>query len=105
MEYLFGKKKKEAEPEYPTIDAFSEEMRNILSFNSGWMEAGSITSQYSIYKTQKLLNNIDLSELKEIESFLFRLLDPQDKIFAESELILKYNFPDVDLHSIDMENY
>ncbi|TCI92793.1 hypothetical protein [Tenacibaculum sp. M341] len=84
---------------------FSEETRNLLRFNSGWLETGSVTSRYSIYKTQKLLDNIDLSELNEIEALLGKLLDPKERIFTKSELIKNYKFPDVDLHSIDMENY
>lgn len=84
---------------------FSEEMRSLLKFNSGWLEAGSVTSRYSIYKTQKLLDNIDLNELNEIETLLGKLLDPKERIFTKSELIEKFDFPNVDLHSIDMENY
>ena len=84
---------------------FSEEMRRVLSFNSGWLETGGITSRYSIYKTQKLLDNIDLTELEEIESLLGKLLDPKNRVFTQSELIKDYGFPDVDLEAIDMDNY
>jgi hypothetical protein len=84
---------------------FSEEMRNILKFNSGWLETGSISSRYLIYKTQKLLDNIDLTELREIEALLGKVLDPKDKVFTKYELIKNYDFPDVDLHTIDIDNY
>lgn len=84
---------------------FSEEMRNILKFNSGWLETGSIMSRYSIYKTQKLLANIDLTELSEIETLLGKVLDPSGKVFTKYELVKKYDFPDVDLHKIDIDNY
>lgn len=84
---------------------FSEEMRNILKFNSGWLETGSIRSRYLIYKTQKLLDNIDLTELREIEVILSKALDPIGKVFTKYELIKNYDFPDVDLHKIDIENY
>ncbi|WP_299521830.1 hypothetical protein [Winogradskyella sp.] len=84
---------------------FSEEMRNILKFNSGVLEAGSLIFRYSINKTQKLLNDIDLKELKEIDELLCKVLDPKSKIFTKSELIKNFNFPDVDLEAIDMENY
>lgn len=84
---------------------FSEEMRNILKFNSGVLEAGSLIFRYSINKTQKLLNGIDLKELKEIDELLCKVLDPKSKIFTKSELIKNFNFPDVDLEAIDMENY
>ena len=65
---------------------FSEEMRTIMRFNGGWLEAGSITSRYSIYKTQKLLNAIDFTELYEIESLLGKILDPNDRAFTKVEL-------------------
>lgn len=84
---------------------FSEEMRNILKFNSGVLEAGFVMSRYYINKTQNLLNRIDLKELNEIENLLGKVLDPKSRVFTKSELIKNYNFPDVDLHSIDMENY
>jgi hypothetical protein len=84
---------------------FSEEMRNILKFNSGVLEAGSLIFRYSIDKTQKLLNNIDLKELNEIEELLCKVLDPKHKVFTQSELIKNFNFPDVDLDAIDIENY
>ena len=84
---------------------FSNEMRNIRQFNSGWLETGSVTSRYSIYKTQKLLDNIDLKELEHIELMLCKILDPKERTFTKYELINEYNFPDVDLHSIDMDNY
>ncbi|UTW63062.1 hypothetical protein KFE98_02590 [bacterium SCSIO 12741] len=84
---------------------FSEEMRNLLNFNSGWLESGSVTSRYSIHKTHQLLKSIDLQELHEIEHLLCKLIDPKERTFTKSELIKNYEFPDVDLHSIDMDNY
>jgi len=84
---------------------FSEEIRNILKFNSGVLEASTLIFRYSINKTQKLLNDIDLKELKEIDKLLCKVLDPKSKIFTKSELIKNFNFPDVDLEAIDMENY
>lgn len=84
---------------------FSEEMRNILKFNSGVLEAGFVMSRYTIGKTQKLLNGIDLTELNEIEDLLCKVLDPKNRVFTKNELIQKHDFPNVDLDSIDMENY
>jgi hypothetical protein len=84
---------------------FSEEMRSLLKFNSGWLETGSIIARYSIHKTQKLLDKIDLAELNEIERFLCLLIDPKQNTFTKSELIRNYDFPDVDLEAIDTDNY
>jgi len=84
---------------------FSEEMRSLLKFNSGVLEANSLIFRYSINKTQQLINNIDLKELREIDELLCKVLDPKDRTFAKHELINDFNFPDVDLELIDMENY
>ncbi|MEO1054638.1 MAG: hypothetical protein AAFX87_28665 [Bacteroidota bacterium] len=88
-----------------TFLRFSEEVRSLLRFNNGWLETGSVTARYSIHKTQKLIDHIDLTQLDEIESLLCKLLDPEERVFTKSELVGKYNFPDVDLHAIDMDNY
>ncbi|MGB0870594.1 MAG: hypothetical protein ACPGSD_13435 [Flavobacteriales bacterium] len=84
---------------------FSEEMRCLLRFNSGWLMASSVTSRYSINKTQNILNNIDLTELNELESLLNTLLDPYERVYTKSELIEKFDFPDVDLDAIDNDNF
>ncbi len=84
---------------------FSDHMRNTMEFNSGWLEAGSIFVRYSIRRTQHMLNGIDLTELEEIENIICKLLDPKQRIFTQYELIKNYDFPDVDLAEIDMDNY
>lgn len=82
---------------------FSFEVRSLLRFNSGWLEAGSIDARYSIHKTQNLLNKIDLKELNHIEEMLGKLLDPRQQTFTKHQLILNYDYPDVDLHKIDFD--
>lgn len=84
---------------------FSEEMRRLIGFNSDWIETGSVTSRYSIYKTTEVLKSIDLKGLEEIEALLFKILNPQERIFSKSELVEQYNFPDVDLETIDSDNF
>lgn len=84
---------------------FSEQMRNILHFNSGWLEAGSVTARYSIHKTNAILNSINVAALEELNHLLHKIIDPQGRVFTQSDLIEQYDFPDVDLHSIDIENY
>ena len=82
---------------------FSETMRQALYFNSGVMEAGSVSFRFIIQQTQSVLEDIDLSKLKEIESLLCCILDPQSQSFSRQELIDQYGFPNVNLRDIDME--
>ena len=82
---------------------FSETMRQALYFNSGVMEAGSVSFRFIIQQTQSVLEDIDLSKLKRIESLLCCILDPQSQSFSRQELIDQYGFPNVNLRDIDME--
>ncbi|PIB35753.1 hypothetical protein BFP72_10285 [Reichenbachiella sp. 5M10] len=84
---------------------FSEEFRSLLDFNSGVMEAGQITSRYAITRTKRILENIDLTELHEIEGILCSLINPENKTFTQNELVTHYDFPQVDLAEIDSDNY
>lgn len=84
---------------------FSEAMRNMLNFNSGVLEAGLVESRYFIRKTQHVLNTIDISKLKEIEDLIVLIIDPKKQTFTKGELVNKYEFPDVDLQSIDSDWY
>lgn len=82
---------------------FSHEVRSLLAFNSGWYEVSSITARYSIDKTQKFLEAIDLQGLHEVEALLCKILDPRDRTFTRAELIANFGYPDVDLLDIDAE--
>ena len=82
---------------------FFETMRQALHFNSGVMEAGSVSFRFIIQQTQSVLEDIDLSKLKRIESLLCCIIDPKSRSFSRQELIDQYGFPDVNLRDIDME--
>jgi hypothetical protein len=76
---------------------FSETVRNVLNFNSGWLETGTINSRYIIHKTSQLLKTIDTDKLKDIEELIALIIDPKKQSFTKGELIRNYNYPDVDL--------
>jgi hypothetical protein len=84
---------------------FLELMNNTLKFNSSWLEASTLTSQYSINKTQNILKSIDTDALDELKRILCNLLDSEKRKFTVSELMKNYGFPSDDLEAIDMENY
>jgi len=83
---------------------FIEVIRSTLRFNSGWLEAGFISSRYIINKTEKLLKTFDVEKLKEMENLICKVIAPFEKSFTIGELINKYEYPDVDLQAIDFEN-
>ncbi|GAB5418059.1 MAG: hypothetical protein Crog4KO_31390 [Crocinitomicaceae bacterium] len=84
---------------------FSEEMRNLIRINDDWLEADSVTSHYSIFKTEEVLKSIDLKALEEIENLLHKIMDPHQQVFSKSMLIEQFDFPDVDLEQIDMKHF
>lgn len=90
---------------YQQFIDFSEKVRNILNFNSGWLETGMINSRYIIHKTSQLLKTIDTDKLKEIEELIALIIDPKKQSFTKGELIRNYNYPDVDLKKIDSDYY
>ncbi|OJJ20079.1 hypothetical protein BKI52_16535 [marine bacterium AO1-C] len=90
---------------FQTYLNFSWQVRTLLSFNSGWLETGSISSRYTIHKTHELLKSIDITKLEAIDHILCSIIDPQQRTYTKSELIRNYGFPDVDLDDIDMEYY
>lgn len=88
---------------YSHFIQFSILLRKTLNFNSGWLEAGKVSSRYIINKTGNALSTFDQSKLKEIEILLGKLLDPKQNTISKDELIRKYDYPNIDLHEIDSE--
>ena len=83
---------------------YKEQLRKLLTFNSGWLEASSITSRFSIYLTDSISKNLR-DKYSELDKALEILINPKNFTFTESELIDNYNFPKDDLNEIDMENW
>jgi len=90
---------------YQKFFNFTETMRSTLSFNSGWLATGMITSRYIINKTNQLLNTIDQTKLKEIEDLILLVIDPKRQSFTKGELIRSFNYPDIDLEKINSDHY
>jgi len=84
---------------------FIEQMNKTLKFNSTWLEASTLTSQYSINKTQNVLKSIDTDALDNIKRILCNLIDPEKRKFTKSQLVNNFGFPNEDLEAIDMDNY
>ncbi|MGZ3834290.1 MAG: hypothetical protein ACXVB0_12255, partial [Mucilaginibacter sp.] len=78
------------------------QIRNLLTFNSGWLEASSTTSLFSIFLTNSISNNL-IGKYDELDKALELFINPKSLIFTEEELIAKFNFPTEDLSSIDAD--
>jgi len=53
--------------------------------------------------TKEQVVNKYADQEKTIERILVYLLNREEKVFSKSEMIQKFDFPDVDLDDIDME--
>ncbi|XOV92217.1 MAG: hypothetical protein ACFHWX_18660 [Bacteroidota bacterium] len=88
---------------------FQEQLRfllaisNIMNFNLGWIQTGSISSRYLISKTNSILKTIDQEKLEEIKLLTCKMIDPKGHHFSISKLVTDFDYPDVDLETIDLE--
>lgn len=83
---------------------YKKELRRLLTFNSGWLEAGSITSRFSIYLTNSISSNLT-GKYSELDRALELFINPRNLSFTEHELIAKFSFPTDNLSEIDMDNW
>ena len=76
-------------------------LRQILEFNSGWIESGSVVAQFSIYLTASISKNLD-GNYTQLDKVLELFINPKGLSFTEDELISKYNYPKQSLEEIDI---
>jgi hypothetical protein len=85
---------------FPKLVDFKRQVRSILTFNSGWLEASSITSLFSIHLTNSIADNLT-GKYKELDTALELFINPKGLLFTTEELITKFDFPKEDLDTID----
>lgn len=88
---------------YPKMVDYKIKLREIIGFNSGWLEASSTFSIFHIMLTNSISSNLK-DRYNELDHTLELFINPKKIIFTEIELIEKFNFPTEDLHQIDMDN-
>jgi hypothetical protein len=81
---------------------FKRKIRNLLTFNSGWLEASSVTSLFSIYLTDSISNELT-GKYNELDNVIEQLINPKNLTFTQEELIDKFDFPIANLNDIDMD--
>lgn len=89
---------------YPKMVDFKIKLRELLEFNSDWLEASSAFTIFHIRLTNEISSKLD-NNFDELDQILELLINPKKLQFTEQELIDKYNFPKEDLHDIDMNNW
>jgi hypothetical protein len=89
---------------YQQLIKYKQELRKLLTFNSGWYEASSVTSRFSIYLTNSISQNLK-DKYSELDNALELFINPKHLSFSEEELISKYNFPKESINDVDMENW
>ncbi|QTE36891.1 hypothetical protein J3L18_27875 [Mucilaginibacter gossypii] len=81
---------------YPKLISFKKKLHSILTHNSGWLEAGSKTSVFSIGVTEAISKNL-IGKYQDLDCTIELFINPRGLSFTEIELIEKYNFPVRDL--------
>ncbi|WP_367392599.1 hypothetical protein [Lewinella sp. LCG006] len=90
---------------YRFLFGFYVSLKAILSYNSGWQEAGSVGSQYCIHKVSQVLSGFDRDQFVALENLLCDFLDPFNRTFTHKELVEKFDYPDVDIALIEMNEW
>lgn len=87
---------------YPKLLNYRRQLRSILTFNSGWLEASSTGSQFSILVTNSVSKNL-VGKYSDLDKSLELLINPKGLTFTEIELINRFNYPTENLNKIDAD--
>ncbi|OYU78828.1 MAG: hypothetical protein CFE23_16730, partial [Flavobacterium sp. BFFFF1] len=85
---------------FPKLVDYKGQLRSILTFNSGWLEASSIASQFSIHLTNSISKNL-IDKYDNLDKSLELFINPKGLTFTEDELISRFNYPTENLNDID----
>lgn len=88
---------------YQSLVRYKRQLVELFAFNSGWLEASSYTSRFSIYLTDEITRNLE-GKYSVLDRVLELFINPKGLIFSEEELVAKYKFPTENLLEIDMDN-
>ncbi len=88
---------------YQSLVRYKRQLVELFTFNSGWLEASSYSSRFSIYLTDEITDNLE-GKCSVLDRALELFINPKGLTFHEEELVAKYKFPTENLQEIDMEN-
>lgn len=89
---------------YPKMIDYKIKLREIIDFNSGWIEASSAFSIFHILLTNSISSNLN-DKHQDLDHVLELFINPKKHFFTEKELVEKFGYPTEDLYDIDMDNY
>ncbi len=75
--------------------------RDVIYYNKNWQEAGMVFARYIIHKTNDFIQKENLYVYDEIKRIVCLIIDPEERTFTKAELIRDFDFPEVDLNTID----
>ena len=84
---------------YKRLLSYKQHLRSLIGFNSGVLEASSI-SYFPIFLTERISSNL-VGKYEDLNVVLELLINPKRLSFTEDELIAKYGFPNVKIEEID----
>jgi hypothetical protein len=87
---------------YQQLVEYKKQLIRLLDFNSGWLEASSVTSRFSIYLTNSVSNNL-AGKFSDLDTALELFINPKGLMFTEDELKKNYGFPVENLSDIDID--
>lgn len=87
------------ESAYEQLFKFKRLIESVKTFNSSILEA-DFYGIYSLMLTGAVGNAIDLSE---IDTFLWKLIDPERRTFAKADLVNMYGYPSEDLFDLELD--
>ena len=87
---------------FPKLVDYKRQLRSILTFNSGWLEASSIASQFSIHLTNSVSKNL-VDKYDNLDKSLELFINPKGLTFTEDELIKRFHYPTANLNDIDID--
>ena len=87
---------------YQHLMRYKRQLIELLSFNSGWLESGSVTSRFSIYLTDSISGNL-VDKFNHLDTALELFINPKQLTFSEDELKSKFKFPIENLRDVDID--
>ena len=88
---------------YQNLVRYKRKLVDLFMFNSGWLEASSYTSRFSIYLTDAITQNLE-GKHSALDRALELFINPKRLTFSQEELVAKYRFPTENHQEIDMDN-
>ena len=89
---------------FPKLFNYKTLLRSLLTFNSGWLEASSMTSYFSIFLTNSISENL-IDKYETLDRALEWFINPLELSFTLNELTVGYGYPKENLSDLDMDYY